>query len=182
MQGTWQRIVYCTTHTLRWAVMDCADSLILSGHILMQQQLLDSKRRRNKMVNHGCMVREIPHNRCVDGWIGWWYVTNHWLRSWHVGVGGIVSEIGPLLGDRPCWLRCRSSQISYGYIRSIRIKMQGVGFVALPIRVQPSLSSYSCIAAACRMPMFPKILLMQRIILSVLHAAINSASVLDPAK
>ena len=55
------------------------------------------------------------------------------------------------------------------------------GFCALPIAVQPSLSSYVIVAASCGMLRSQRMLLMKRHILPTSHAAMNSASVEERA-
>ncbi len=59
--------------------------------------------------------------------------------------------------------------------------VQGVGFCALPMAVQVSLSLCITIAASCGIPRSQRILCMNRIILPVSYAAMNSTSVDDPA-
>ncbi len=57
----------------------------------------------------------------------------------------------------------------------------GVGFCALPIAMQASLSSCITVAASCGIPRSQRMLRTYRIIFSVSYAAMNSTSVEDPA-
>ena len=78
-------------------------------------------------------------------------------------------------------IRSRSihSQIEKYLISIWRVR--GVGFCAFLIAVHASLSSYKIVAASCGISKSHKMLRTNKIILPVSYAAINSASVDDPA-
>ncbi len=87
--------------------------------------------------------------------------------------------IDVLMWSRSIRLHSTHSQ-SEKYLMSM-CQVRGVGFCAFPIAVHPSLSLYRRVAASCGMLRSQTMLPTNRIILPVLHAAINSASVDDPA-
>ncbi len=60
-------------------------------------------------------------------------------------------------------------------------RVRGVGFCAFPIALQPSLSLYRRVATSCGMLRCQRMLWTNKIILPVLQAAINYASVGKPA-
>jgi len=66
------------------------------------------------------------------------------------------------------------------YLISICL-VRGVGFCAFPIAVQPLLSSNSTVAASCGTWRSHSTLRINKIILPASYAAINSASVDEPA-
>ncbi len=66
------------------------------------------------------------------------------------------------------------------YLMSICL-VRGVGFCALPIAVHASLSSWTTVAASCGMSRSQRMLQTYNIIFPVSCAAMNSASVEEPA-